>query len=202
MLGSILKIFVYLISGLLFLIIGFIGGYLIYLKIKHPDFTFMELIEEEKAKFFGEGATYNVENNLGKTTPSQSQTKVDQKPKQQTQSSNTNTSSTVVKDAKPQSQNNEEDTSANVPEWLKQAQQKTKPAQETISPKANDLKQKDLENPKTKSKIVKASVSTPNIVKKEIRIEDTAQKITQIPSTSQQNQDLPDYLKSFPKSQN
>lgn len=51
---SILKFFLYTILILIGLVLLGIGGYLVYLKIKHPDFTFAELIEEEKQRIFGD----------------------------------------------------------------------------------------------------------------------------------------------------
>ena len=64
-LWSILKMFLYLIFGIILLVVLGLGGYLVYLKIKHPDFTFSELIEEEKRKFFGD----ELQSDIDQTVP-------------------------------------------------------------------------------------------------------------------------------------
>ena len=57
--------FLYLIFGIILLVVLGLGGYLVYLKIKHPDFTFSELIEEEKRKFFGD----ELQSDIDQTVP-------------------------------------------------------------------------------------------------------------------------------------
>lgn len=57
LLWGVVKIFLYLIIGVVVLALFGLAGYLVYLKIQHPDFTFGELIEEEKHKIFGGGSS-------------------------------------------------------------------------------------------------------------------------------------------------
>lgn len=93
------------------------GGYLIYLKIKFPDFTFAELIEEEKNKFFGGANNAKNETLLETKTENKSESVVSQ-PTQTTASAQTQASKTqTVIDV-------EAEEEKSVPAWLQQAQQK------------------------------------------------------------------------------